>query len=254
LLEHRRSMKEELSEFFQEPSRDKFREIVRNLDAEYDFTDFKSKWPDLSKVAKHILGMANSGGGIIVIGIKENDDRLNAAGVNPKDRAEIDEIDAYLPGSPDEIYALETFKYDSSDYGDLEGKSFQVIFVNYNEERIPLVSENNGKEIKSGRIYYREGTKTEEASHQQIQDMISKRVKNEVDTPGQEFEEDISQLRSLYKNYPTGPTKHEVPNIMLGSLRLSGQVRSEDKEVWSDFKEFMDEMIEAKKDRIREKI
>ncbi|WLR51216.1 hypothetical protein LC040_18965 [Bacillus tianshenii] len=35
---------------------------------ETDFLDFKMKWIDLTKLAKHTLAIANSGGGCILMG------------------------------------------------------------------------------------------------------------------------------------------------------------------------------------------
>ena len=61
-------------EVVNEPSREKFREFIKNNVGELDEVDFKEQWISKGELSKLLLAMANSRGGVIVIGIKENDD------------------------------------------------------------------------------------------------------------------------------------------------------------------------------------
>ena len=54
------------------PSRDGFVTFVKESCGEQDNIDFKEKWIEKSKLAKIMLAIANSGGGMVVIGIKDN--------------------------------------------------------------------------------------------------------------------------------------------------------------------------------------
>ena len=62
------------NEFLKDPSKDTFSRFLKNNVGEMDNIDFKEKWTEKGKLAKTILSIANSRGGIIAIGIKENED------------------------------------------------------------------------------------------------------------------------------------------------------------------------------------
>ena len=59
--------KEEFSKFFENPSREALRELLKFQVGEFDPYDFKASWPILSKVARHFLALANSGGGFLSV-------------------------------------------------------------------------------------------------------------------------------------------------------------------------------------------
>ena len=67
-------MKETIYSILQEPTREKFVEYLLNGGGEQDNVDFKEKMIDHQKLSEVILGIANNGGGVIIFGIKENDD------------------------------------------------------------------------------------------------------------------------------------------------------------------------------------
>ena len=82
--------KEHAARFFENPSRESFRELMRNNNGEFPNCDFKEQWPDGPNLARHTLGMSNSGGGFVVIGVRENEDKTFASTGMP---AVVDKID-----------------------------------------------------------------------------------------------------------------------------------------------------------------
>lgn len=77
----KKSFNEDIAKFFEIPSRESFRDLLQNHFGEQNYLDFKQNWPNYSKLAKHILAMANSGGGIIVVGVSEKEGTLDAVGL-----------------------------------------------------------------------------------------------------------------------------------------------------------------------------
>lgn len=58
-------------DFLKDPIKENFRNFLRQNCGELDEIDFKQDWSDKGPLSKLILAMANSRGGIIIIGIKE---------------------------------------------------------------------------------------------------------------------------------------------------------------------------------------
>ena len=58
-------------DFLKDPIKENFRNFLRQNCGELDEIDFKQDWSDKGPLSKLILPMANSRGGIIIIGIKE---------------------------------------------------------------------------------------------------------------------------------------------------------------------------------------
>jgi len=119
MIDKRRTLKEEFARFYEQPSRDALRELLRHNLGEFSNNDFKEEWPVASKLARHLLGMSNSGGGCIVLGVAENDDKtLDAKGlVKLEDKASvINGIKRFL--SPVLVEAIEIgdFAYDATEY------------------------------------------------------------------------------------------------------------------------------------------
>ncbi len=66
-------VKEAVYNVLQEPTRENFMDILDNGFGEQDNLDFKEQWIDFQKLSEIILGIANSGGGVIILGVKENE-------------------------------------------------------------------------------------------------------------------------------------------------------------------------------------
>ncbi len=71
MKDNKKAFKEEFAKFYENPTREGLRELLKNNLGEYPNIDFKSQLPTFSSIARHILGIANSGGGCIILGVAE---------------------------------------------------------------------------------------------------------------------------------------------------------------------------------------
>lgn len=122
--------KDYLYELFQRPSRESFREYFQNSTGEMNDIDFKAQLEADSKLAKHILGIANYGGGAIVFGVKqESDGSLEYVGVaNIMDKADVaKKLNAFIPSNLN--YDVHEFAFEGSEYEKLKNKKFQMLII-----------------------------------------------------------------------------------------------------------------------------
>jgi len=129
---NRKTFNEEFAQFFESPTREGLRDLLRNNLGEFPNIDFKEKLPPLPKVARHLLGQANLGGGCLIVGVAEKDDKtLESIGVDELEdkKVIVDKIKKYLPTILLEDVEIGDFTYQDSDYKNLVGKKFQVIYV-----------------------------------------------------------------------------------------------------------------------------
>ncbi len=116
---------EAFAKFFEAPTRTGLRDLLKGNIGETDYLDFKEDWPEWVKLAKHILAMANSGGGAIVVGVKQYEDgTVEAIGLTKLvDKSDISKkVAGYIPST----VAIEIldFSYTESEYEKIKGKSF----------------------------------------------------------------------------------------------------------------------------------
>ncbi|NES98920.1 MAG: ATP-binding protein [Desertifilum sp. SIO1I2] len=83
-----KGIKEDFAKLFENPSRESLRQLLANNTGEYDDLDFKGEWIDSSKLAKHIIGMANKSGGVIIFGVDESDNQLITKGIVLDDKTD----------------------------------------------------------------------------------------------------------------------------------------------------------------------
>jgi predicted HTH transcriptional regulator len=232
MLTESRGWHEEFSQFFENPSREKLRNLLQNHVGELDHYDFKKEWPDFPKVARDILGMANSGGGCLIIGVEQKDDNsFVPVGIEKlTDKADIGKgIQKFLPSLLK--YEVVDFSYDASEYQKIVGKKFQVIFVDDSPRHIPFVAEADGAKIRKHAIYARSGTNTEEANYEQLQEMFNRRLETAHSSRSElDLQKHLDELMVLYK-YETD-YRYSVPSFSL----------------------FVKELIQIKKDVIHRKI
>lgn len=251
----RKTFKEEFARFFESPTREGLRDLLKNNLGEFPYLDFKKKLPSFPKVARHLLGQANLGGGCLIVGVSEKDDKtLESIGVDElEDKTVIiDKIKKYLPPALLEDIEVGDFTYQDSEYNNLVGKKFQVIFVTGNPEHLPFVSKAQGDGIKENAIYVRRGTSTEEANHEELQNIINRRLetgyssKTEIDT-----QTHLEQLKILYSQL--SPSKTRLKGIYrvieMNLMEIHEKIVNPDypKET---FDEFITKVIEKKKKRI----
>lgn len=229
--------------FFEKPVRESLRELVKTNIGETDYLDFKEDWPADTKLAKGVLALSNSGGGVIVIGMKEEDDgTLSTKGLNElRDKEKISKsLSKYLPKSVswDSI----NFHYEEAEYPVLKGKKFQVLLVEYKPKKVPFLSKKAGEYVKDNTIYIRRGTSSTEADHDEVQELIAVRLKS-APAVGLRLSMDdhMQQLKDLYKH-------KEVDNPLFRNTSQIQKIISGDK--YKEYNEFIDDLISMKKDVI----
>lgn len=85
------------------------------MTGEYDDLEFKEQEIDVHILAKHILGIANTAGGIICLGVKESEDGLIPIGLdNSSDSTDLKKkLSKYLPYNLD--YEIHPIDYDDNE-------------------------------------------------------------------------------------------------------------------------------------------
>lgn len=242
-----KGVKEVFARFFEDPTRDKLREILQLNTGEEDYLDFKALWPDNAKVAKHILAFANSGGGCLVVGVSQHEDgSLRADGLSDEkfmDKAMISQkTKKYLPNWLD--YSIYDFHYVESEYGSIRGKKFQVLLVEDDPQHIPFVAKTAGDKVRSGAIYVRSGTESIEASYEKVQQLINRRIETGYSSSKEmDLQEHLKQLKILYSNLAKSKNIPQATEA-LAPIEKKGEEES--------YEEFISRMIGLKKMRIEE--
>lgn len=248
--------KELVYKILQEPTREKFIDIIDNGFGELDNLDFKEQWIDHQKIAEIILEIANSGGGAVIFGVKENDDgTLSATGLNQlEDKEKVhSKIQKFLPDILE--FSIYDFDFNGENYSKVNGKLFQILCINSKEIELPYVWKKDSNGAEAGCIFYRRGTKTIKANMQEIQDMIDKRIEAAyMEESSLQLEEHLKQLSTLYNNLM--PYKYSLNGLFrginsltaIGSARIAGIKNP----CYPDesYEEFIARMIEQKKKKI----
>lgn len=186
------------------PSRDGFKTFLKESCGELDNIDFKEKWISKGKLAKIMLAMANTGGGVIVLGIQENkDDNYLAVGIDElKDAADVEkEIKKLVPRNLS--YSVLNFIYDDEIYGEYAGKKFQAIIIADAPEQLPFFSIGASDDIEKDCVYVRRGTSSEKASARDFETMIQRKLENVFkESNDLSLKEHLEQLQFLYDSIP----------------------------------------------------
>ena len=255
------SLKEEFLKFFQDPSRDQLREILRQHLGESKNLDFKETWPDFPKLAISLLAFANTNPGIIVVGVTEgNDGTLTPSGLESFcDKAIVyDKLKKFLPPKLISSITVNDFDYTASEYSQLIGRKFQTISIATKIESRPFFSKSGGNGIGKGRVYIRRDGKNEEADNDDIERMIEQKIAAIQTNPIFDLDTDLKELRTLYDNVPK--TLHTDNTNMFAkttgsflALALLGRLEEPNplypKE---DYDEFIVRMIQVKKKKIEQ--
>lgn len=235
---------ESFAKFFAEPSRDALRELLRLNIGETDYLDFKAEWPTIPKLARHILALANSGGGAIVVGVSQSPegDLIPSGLASLKDKAQLlPPLVSYLPRHL-EVVILD-FSFSASEYAALVGKSFQVLLVADAPKHLPFLCLKEAEGLRTSVVYVRQGTTSTEAGHAQLQAVINRRIESGHSTQSSlDLDAHLAQLRTLDERRTTNDS-------------WLSQVRRDhdrfDNEESSDFQEFIEEAYEEKKRLVR---
>jgi predicted HTH transcriptional regulator len=256
------STKETFLRFFEDPSRDKLREILKNNLGEDTNIDFKREWPDFDKVSKTLLAFANSNSGLIVVGVEERSDgTTHPTGLDKIiDKATIiNGLEKYLPPKLLDQISINDFDYSASEYAALVGRLFQTVSVTTNTLEQPYFSIGSGKAIEESRVYVRRQGKTTEAKSEDIERMIQDRVEALQALPERDLDNDLKELRALYKNLPDYDERYEnAPNafssqFIQNAFAMMGR-RQNPFIPDEGYSEFVARMIEKKKAKITRSI
>lgn len=191
--------------FLEKPSYKSFKDVLLGNTGETDFLDFKAKWIDFTKMAKHILAIANSGGGIIVVGVSQNDEgTISITGLDEKDFLDKADVDNKLENILPKYlkYRVEDFYFVRESNPLLKGKMFQVIIIDYDPKYVPYTSIVTRNELRYGAIYIRQGTKSIEATNEKLVEMILRKVQSGgSDVNDFTLKDHLQQLHDLYDEY-----------------------------------------------------
>ena len=191
-------------QFLKQPTKDNFRDFMKKSCGELNEMDFKEPWIDKGPLAKIMLAMANNGGGIIVFGVKENEDNtFDILGLDSlKDTADIsNSISRLVSSSLD--YEVFNFVFDSDVYGKFENKKFQIMVIHDTPERLPFVSLGQSEKIEKDVIYVRRGTKSEKATSEEINRIIERKIATIYsENTDMSLDQHLEQLKKLYSELP----------------------------------------------------
>lgn len=253
-------MKDIVYDLLQEPTLDRFREFIKNHTGEHNSIDFKKQWIEGNQLAKEMLAIANSGGGVIIFGVAELEDgSIDVKGLQElKDPANVsNEIKNFI--SSDLKYELYPFSFTTSEYKELEGHHYQMMVIEDRPEFIPFMSKKESGSLKQNMIYIRRGTSCEIANQEELREIISRRINYAHPLNGEplNLEEHLSQLKVLYESiekekvYISGGMAEVLKNLA-SSMSFGGQKRTEPNPLYPDeeYDEFISRLIVAKKNKI----
>lgn len=243
---------EQFARFYETPTRESLKELIKHNFGETDYLDFKESWPEYTKVAKHILGIANSGGGCIIFGVSQHEDgHLESTGLETiEDKADIIRaVYSYIPSSL-ELIPMD-FTYESSEYASIIGKKFQTLLINSNNDDLPYICTSDGKGIRKNAIYYRRGTCTEEANYDELQAMINRRIENGYSSEkALDLKTELSELKVLYSELRSHSIKLSMDTIDIFQIFGGGSRIPNPNFPAEDYETFISRIIQKKKLRI----
>lgn len=220
-----KQMKDIVYALLQEPTLDKFREFLHEQLGENNSIDFKGQWIEGPALAKEILALANSQGGIIIFGVAEDKDKSTRIdGLSEiRDKAIIsNDIKNFI--SSDLKYEVYDFSYTTSEYEVLNGKHFQMLVVEDVPEKAPFFAKRESGSLKQNMIYVRRGTSCEIANEEELVRMIERRINYKYPNSGSplELSEHLSQLKDLYDGIE--PMTRKRDGTINGSLSIISSV------------------------------
>lgn len=244
--------------FLEEPTHDALREVLLNGTGEMATCDFKESLPKWGSLAKHLLAMANCGGGCLIFGVGEGTNHtLELRGVTEKwsEPSIRKGIEKFVPHALQEIIQSNEFEFttDSNDASGISGR-FPVLVVENDPMHAPYVSTgDSGDDIKAGVVYVRRGAMSVWANHDELQKVINRRLETGYSTRSQiDLADHVEQMKVLYRNID----KVNVTNLDFKAIADMFSVVSSAQRTPNpdyppeDFGKFIRRMIDKKKHRI----
>lgn len=267
-MNHPKQIKDILYKLMQEPTLGNLRNYLKNNTGEHNSIDFKSEWINGGKLVKEMISIANYGGGVILFGVSEDENKRAICNGLPeiRDKAVIaNDIKKYIPDSLK--YEVYDFEYASSEYEQLQGKMFQLMIIEDTPENLPFLPKNDGDGIFKNRFYTRSGTSCVEANQTEINEILNRKMQYIYPETGKPLtlDEHFSQLDVLYKKISPTITKrveNDEPSFvdamrsafsaMVGTQNYFGHFETLKNPMYPDegYEAFIARMIEAKKNKI----
>lgn len=258
-MEFPKQLKDSVYKLLQEPTLDNFREFMYSQMGEHNSIDFKGQWIEGASLAKEILALANTKGGIIVFGVAEGDDKTTKIDGIPeiRDKAVIsNDIKNYI--SSNLKYEVYDFAYESSEYEALKGKKFQMLVVEDTPEHIPFLAKRESGSLKQNMIYVRRGTSCEIANQEELENLLKRRINYMHPLKGEplNLEEHLKQLKVLYKNIEKEKVYYSSSSfvgMLKGIISYVGQEKKREPNPLypeEEYEEFISRLITAKKNKI----
>lgn len=197
-------IKDDIVRFIADPSRDGLQELIRFFGGEFDQYELKEAWPAIPRMAKTALAIANSGGGVILFGIRDATLEPVGLGELMSKQQVFDTFRSFLPGPLLNEITLLDFDYANASYAPLRGKLIQVLAIPDLPHAIPFVCEDewhkDDDHVRRGAIYVRSGTNTREADYDQVQRLLQRRTESELPgTSTRKVTGELEQLHALYR-------------------------------------------------------
>lgn len=252
------------------PTRENFRKMMQKNVGEMDNLDFKEKWIEGAHLAKTLLAMGNSNGGMICVGAKEDKDgTIIPVGIEKLyDKADINNsVSKFIPAGLD--YVIYDFSFDNSEYEALKSRRFQLLVVHNTPDRLPFVCvKSSEKEIEKDAIYVRRGTKCEKATADDIERIIEKRISTiyKATADDMTLNKHLDQLKILYRELPKKidvlikkgePTGLELISSLFAGVYKNNDVyeeRDNPEYPKESYEAFINRMIDRKKLRIEHEL
>lgn len=247
--------KENLASFLKDPTRDNLRSLLMLESVEDNDLEFKRQLIPYDDIARHILAMSNKHGGAIVFGINEvEDNAFQSNGLdNLPDMTDFDKkLSNYVPTELKRNDLLHTLpcRFDDNDDADFSGKIFLVIIVYYNPKFIPFISIKAGERLKKDTIYTRRNRASEPANHDEIQEILNKRIETEYSTTDErELIEHLEELKKLYSYIPE-KIRRKIESMADRMLRDYDYELSNPNYPKESYEEFVGKLIDIKKEII----
>lgn len=259
-----KQIKDIVYNLLQEPTLDNFRAFLENQTGEHNSIDFKREWICKDKLARLMLALANYGGGVVVFGVQENEDKtFSCEGLQElKAKEQVEsEVKAYI--STNLKYEIYDFSYQSSEYGVLNGKKFQMLVVDDTPEFLPFISHKQSTDIKKAAIYIRHGVADELVDEQELEDILKRRNQHMFPATGEplKLQEHLNQLKTLYENIKPVIVTYKMTSGISGALNSFAEIISgiscgkrieEVNPLYPEetYDEFISRMIDKKKQKI----
>jgi predicted HTH transcriptional regulator len=238
----KKSLHEEFTRFFESPSRESLRQLLKHHFGETDNLDFKEQWPDELSMVQHIVAMANSGGGCIIFGVSQKaDTSFEVAGIDSiKDKVDLrNKLRRFVSNKLQ--YDVLDFSYIESEYPLLMGKKFQVLLVEDTPEYIPFMVEADSGNLRKGTIYVRKNTASVKVEYSELQVILNRRIATAYSSNNELIlEQHLRELKALYREASGTPYENDLLAQIGGAPE---ELRS-----WSDeYDGFIHQMIYKKR-------